>query len=144
MFRLFLFTILVNGIYIYYLSFLGNEKAQLIFLDNGQINEVNVNFIQPLNREFSDRPAQALACSLAQVCFYLKYFYFISFKKQVLPLTQNDKCGWNRRACMSLENSMKNERLTNGKILLKVTIDQNNQVKWPMMFIHISTPTISV
>jgi hypothetical protein len=31
------------------------------------MSEINVNFIQPLNRQFSDRPAQALACSLAQV-----------------------------------------------------------------------------
>ena len=46
----------------------GNEKAQLIFIDSGQLGEINVNFIQPLNRQFSDRPAQALACTLAQVC----------------------------------------------------------------------------
>ncbi len=46
---------------------LGNEKAQLIFIDNGQLGEINVNFIQPLNRQFSDRPSQALACTLAQV-----------------------------------------------------------------------------
>ncbi len=45
---------------------------------------------------------------------------------------------------MSLENSMKTERLTAGKILLKVTVDDNNQAKWPMMFIHISTATIPV
>jgi len=104
----------------------GNEKSQLIFIDSGQFGEINVNFIQPLNRQFSDRPAQALACSLAQV----------------LPFTQNDKCGWNRRACMCLENALKNQRLTTGKPLLKVTVADNNQVKWPMMFIHISTETI--
>jgi hypothetical protein len=122
---------------------LGNEKVQLIFIDNGQINEINVNLIQPLNREFSDRPAQALACSLTQVCFISNLFYLFILKK-VLPLTQNDKCGWNRRACMSLQNSMKNERSTTGQILLKITVDHNNQIKWPMMFIHISTSTISV
>ncbi|CAF3101688.1 unnamed protein product, partial [Rotaria sp. Silwood2] len=60
----------------------------------------------------------------------------------VLPFTQNEKCGWNRRACMSLENAMKNERLTIGKVLLKVTVADNNQVKWPMMFINISTTNI--
>ncbi|CAF3339151.1 unnamed protein product [Rotaria socialis] len=106
---------------------IGNEKAQLIFIDNGEITEVNVDSIQPLISKFSDRPAQALACTLAQI----------------LPFTQNDKCGWNRRACMSLENAMKNERLSTGNVLLKVTVAENNQVKWPMMFIHISTLTIS-
>jgi hypothetical protein len=45
---------------------------------------------------------------------------------------------------MSLENAMKNERSNTGKVLLKVTVSDNNQVKWPMMFIYISTPTISV
>ncbi|CAF5190405.1 unnamed protein product, partial [Rotaria magnacalcarata] len=105
----------------------GNEKAQLIFIDNGEITEIHVNSIQPLISKFSDRPAQALACTLAQI----------------LPFTQNDKCGWNRRACMSLENAMKNERLSTGNVLLKVTVAENNQVKWPMMFIHISTTTIS-
>jgi hypothetical protein len=50
-----------------WLIILGNEKAQLIFIDNGQLGEINVNLIQPLNRQFSDRPAQALACTLAQV-----------------------------------------------------------------------------
>jgi hypothetical protein len=100
----------------------------LIFIDNGQLGEINVNFIQPLLRQFSDRPAQALACTLAHV----------------LPFTQNEKCGWNRRACMSLENALKNERLTTGKISLNVTVAENNQVKWPMMFIHISTETIPV
>jgi len=45
---------------------------------------------------------------------------------------------------MSLENTMKNERLTTGKFLLKVTVTDNNQIKWPMMFIHISTETIPV
>ncbi|CAF1021386.1 unnamed protein product [Rotaria sordida] len=104
----------------------GNEKAQLIFIDNGEISEINVNLIQPLNSKFSDRPAQALACTLAQI----------------LPFTQNEKCGWNRRACMSLENAMKNERLTTGKLLLKVTVADNNQAKWPMMFINISTATV--
>ncbi|CAF3786890.1 unnamed protein product [Rotaria magnacalcarata] len=106
---------------------IGNEKAQLIFIDNGEITEIHVNSIQPLISKFSDRPAQALACTLAQI----------------LPFTQNDKCGWNRRACMSLENAMKNERLSTGNVLLKVTVAENNQVKWPMMFIHISTTTIS-
>jgi hypothetical protein len=48
---------------------LGNEKVQLIFIDNGQIGEINVNLIQPLNREFSDRPSQSVACTLTQVCF---------------------------------------------------------------------------
>ncbi|CAF1190396.1 unnamed protein product [Adineta steineri] len=104
-----------------------NDKVQLIFIDNGEINELNLNLIQPLNSQFSDRPAQALACSLAQV----------------LPFTQNDKCGWNRRACMSLENSLKYERISSEKLLLKVTVSDMNQVKWPIMFIHISTPTIS-
>ncbi len=46
---------------------LGNEKAQLIFIDNGQLGEINVNFIRPLNRRYSDCRAQALACTLAQV-----------------------------------------------------------------------------
>ncbi len=45
---------------------------------------------------------------------------------------------------MSLENALKNERLTTGKISLKVTVADNNQVKWPMMFINISTETIPV
>ena len=45
---------------------------------------------------------------------------------------------------MSLENAMTNERLSTGNVLLKVTVAENNQVKWPMMFIHISTTTISV
>jgi hypothetical protein len=45
---------------------------------------------------------------------------------------------------MSLENALKNERLTTGKISLKVTVADNNQVKWPMMFIYISTETIPV
>jgi len=106
----------------------GNENVQLIFVDSGQISEINVNSLQPLNSQFSDRPAQALACTLAQV----------------LPFTQNDKCGWNRRACMSLENSLKNDRLTTGKVLLKVTVADHNQAKWPMMFVHISTSTIPV
>ncbi len=100
----------------------------MIFIDNGQLGEISVNSIQPLNRQFSDRPAQALACTLAQI----------------LPFTQNEKCGWNRRACMSLENALKNERLTTGKISLKVNVAENNQIKWPMMFIHISTETIPV
>jgi len=47
----------------------------LIFIDNGQIDEINVNLIQTLNKQFSDRPAQALACTLAQVC--LDSFLFI-------------------------------------------------------------------
>ncbi|CAF1588467.1 unnamed protein product [Adineta ricciae] len=105
----------------------GNEKCQLIFVDSGEIGELSVNLIQPLHNQFTDRPAQALACSLTQV----------------LPFTQNEKCGWNRRACMSLENSLRTERLASGKVLLKVTIADMIQVKWPMMFIHISTPTIS-
>jgi hypothetical protein len=66
------------------------------------------------------------------------------FILKVLPFSQNEKCGWNRRACMSLENALKNERLTTGKISLKVTVADNNQVKWPMMFIYISTETIPV
>jgi hypothetical protein len=45
---------------------------------------------------------------------------------------------------MSLENGLKNDRLTTGKLSLKVTVADNNQVKWPMMFIHISTETIPV
>ena len=45
---------------------------------------------------------------------------------------------------MSLENSLKHDRLTTGKLLLKVTVVDNNQVKWPMMFIQISTETIPV
>ncbi len=45
---------------------------------------------------------------------------------------------------MSLENALKNDRLTTGKLLLNVTVADNNQVKWPMMFIHISTETIPV
>jgi hypothetical protein len=49
------------------------------------------------------------------------------FFLKVLPFTQNEKCGWNRRACMSLENALKNERLTTGKISLKVTVADNNQ-----------------
>ena len=39
---------------------------------------------------------------------------------------------------------MKTERSNLGKVLLKVTVADNNQVKWPMMFINISTTTISV
>jgi hypothetical protein len=75
----------------------------------------------------------------------ISIFCFIYFlKTKVLPFTQNDKCGWNRRACMSLENALKNDRLTTGKLLLNVTVADNNQVKWPMMFIHISTETIPV
>ncbi|UJR24722.1 hypothetical protein I4U23_006094 [Adineta vaga] len=49
----------------------GNEKAQLIFIDSGEIGELNVNFIQPLSSQFTDRPAQALACSLTQVCLFV-------------------------------------------------------------------------
>ncbi|CAF1247097.1 unnamed protein product [Rotaria sp. Silwood1] len=105
---------------------IGNDKAQLIFIDIGQIVDININLIQPLNSKYSDRPAQALACTLAQV----------------LPFTQNEKSGWNRRSCMSLENAMKNERLITGNVLLKVTVNDNNQAKWPMMFINISTATI--
>ena len=56
--------------------FKGNEKAQLIFIDSGQLGEINVNFIQPLNRQFSDRPAQALACTLAQVYILFRSFLF--------------------------------------------------------------------
>ena len=56
--------------------FLGNEKAQLIFIDSGQLGEINVNFILPLNRQFSDRPAQALACTLAQVYILFRSFLF--------------------------------------------------------------------
>jgi hypothetical protein len=74
----------------------------------------------------------------------ISFFLFIYLKKKILPFTQNDKCGWNRRACMSLENALKNDRLTTEKLLLKVTVADNNQVKWPMMFIHISTETIPV
>jgi hypothetical protein len=39
---------------------------------------------------------------------------------------------------------LKNERLTTGKVSLKVTVADNNQVKWPIIFIHISTETIPV
>ena len=45
---------------------------------------------------------------------------------------------------MSLENSLRTECLASGKVLLKVTIADMTQAKWPMMFIHVSTPTISV
>jgi hypothetical protein len=51
----------------YLLIILGNEKAQLIFVDSGDMCEINLHSIQPLNSQFSDRPAQALACTLAQV-----------------------------------------------------------------------------
>jgi hypothetical protein len=43
------------------LVILGNEKAQLIFIDNGQLDEINVDFIEPLNRQYSDCRAQTLA-----------------------------------------------------------------------------------
>ncbi len=45
---------------------------------------------------------------------------------------------------MSLENILKSDRLTTGKVSLKITVADNNQIKWPMMFIHISTETIPV
>ena len=43
------------------------------------MGEINVNFIQPLNRQFSDRPAQALACTLAQVCIIVIVLLEIGF-----------------------------------------------------------------
>ncbi|CAF1137823.1 unnamed protein product [Rotaria sordida] len=48
-----------------------NEKAQLIFIDNSETCQININLIQPSNSKFSGRPAQV----------------------HVLSLTQNDKCG---------------------------------------------------
>ena len=105
----------------------------MIFIDSGQLREINVNFIQPSNRQFSDRPAQALACTLAQVrtifIVSLNICFFLFFQK-IVPFTQNEKCGWNRRVCMSLENALKNERLQTGKLSLKVTVSDNNQVKY--------------
>jgi len=71
----------LKNCFFYLWIILGNEKAQLIFIDNGQIGEINVNFIQPLNRQFSDRPAQALACTLAQVCLFLFILLFYLFNK---------------------------------------------------------------
>ncbi len=43
---------------------------------------------------------------------------------------------------MSLENSLKNERLTTGKLSIKVTVADNNQVKWPMMFTQVKKADI--
>ncbi|CAF1144342.1 unnamed protein product [Rotaria sordida] len=54
-----------------------NEKAQLIFIDNSETCQININLIQPLNSKFSGRPAQVHVCILTRV----------------LSLTQNDKCG---------------------------------------------------
>jgi hypothetical protein len=45
---------------------------------------------------------------------------------------------------MSLENSLKNEGLITGQVSLNVTVADNNQVKWPMMLIHISTESSPV
>jgi hypothetical protein len=64
----------------YLLIILGNEKAQLIFVDSGDMCEINLHSIQPLNSQFSDRPAQALACTLAQVSLIqLVSFLLFSF-----------------------------------------------------------------
>ena len=54
----------------------GNEKSQVIFVDSGEIGELNVNLIQPLHNQFTDRPAQALACSLTQVRLFISTMLF--------------------------------------------------------------------
>lgn len=99
----------------------GHDKVQLIFIDTGEIGELHLSHVQRLEGQFTDRPAQALACSLAQV----------------LPFTQSEKSGWNRRACMSLASSLKTERLAP----MKVTVADMQHVKWPMMFVQICTST---
>ena len=62
----------------YLLIILGNAQVQLIFVDSGDMCEINVNSIQPLNSQFSDRPGQALACTLAQVSS-VEIFLFLLF-----------------------------------------------------------------
>jgi len=57
--------------------FKGNEKVQLIFVDNGQITEINLNLLKPLNKLFCAHPAQALACSLTHVRTSFFFFLFL-------------------------------------------------------------------
>lgn len=54
----------------------GHEQIKIVFVDFGNIEIKSIKDFFPLYKSFTDLPAQAIACSLSEVCRKLWVFFF--------------------------------------------------------------------